>query len=194
MKQEKQDRRSRRTRHLVTKAMAELLQEKRYEDITVRDILDRADIGSSTFYAHYFDKEDVQASLIQQLFEQLLQQLLRRNGKQEVVPSLELFQHVQQNVEPLQALIPGRFGETFWEVAERTMSQMIEQSLKSTAGSKHSCSVPPPVVAHYLATTFLALLKWWLIADMPYSPEQMDEFFQQLVLPGRWATGENKSE
>ena len=194
MKQEKQDRRSRRTRHLVTEAMAELLQEKRYEDITVRDILDRADIGSSTFYAHYFDKEDVQASLIQQLFAQLLQQLLRRSGKQEVVPSLELFRHVQQNVQQIQALIPGRFGETFWEVAERTMSQMIEHSLKSTRGSNHSCSVPPPVVAHYLAAAFLTLLKWWLIADMPYSPEQMDEFFQHLALPGRWATVENKSE
>jgi AcrR family transcriptional regulator len=194
VKQEKQDRRSRRTRQLVTEAMVELLQEKRYEDITVRDILDRADIGSSTFYAHYFDKEDVQASLIQQLFEQLLQQLLLRSGKQEVVPSLELFRHVQQHVQQIQALIPGRFEETFWEVAERTMSQMIEQSLKSTRGSKYSCSVPAPVVAHYLAATFLTLLKWWLIADMPYSPEQTDEFFQQLALPGRWATGENKSE
>jgi AcrR family transcriptional regulator len=174
--------------------MAELLQEKRYEDITVRDILDRANIGSSTFYAHYFDKEDVQASLIQQLFEQLLQQLLRRSGKREVVPSLELFQHVQQNFQQIQALMPGRFGETFWGVAESTMSQMIEQSLKSTRGLKHSGSVPLPVVARYLAATFLTLLKWWLIADMPYSPEQMDEFFQQLALPGRYATGENKSE
>jgi AcrR family transcriptional regulator len=193
VKQEKQDRRSRRTRQLVTEAMAELLQEKRYEDITVRDILDRADIGSSTFYAHYFDKEDVQASLIKQLFEQLLQQLLRRSGKREVVPSLELFRHVQQNVEQLQVLVRSRSGETLWEVVESTMSQMIEQSLKSTIGSKRFYSVPPSVVAHYLAATFLTLLKWWLIADMPYSPEQMDEFFQQLALPGRWATGENKS-
>lgn len=192
MKQEKQDRRSRRTRQLVTEAMAELLQEKRYEDITVRNILDRADIGSSTFYAHYFDKEDVQASLIQQLFEQLLQQLLRRSGKREVVPSLELFRHVQQNVQRIQALVRSRSGETLWEVVERTMSHMIEDTLPGAAGSKRF--VPPPIVAHYLAGTFLTLLKWWLSADMPYSAEEMDEFFQQLALPGRWATGENQSE
>jgi hypothetical protein len=62
---------------------------------------------------------------------------------------------------------------------------MIEQSLQITTGSKHSRSVPPsPIVAHYLAGTFLTLLKWWLTADMPYSPEEMDEFFQQLALPG----------
>lgn len=192
MKQEKQDRRSRRTHQLVTGAMAELLQEKRYEDITVRDILDRANIGSSTFYAHYFDKEDVQASLIKQLFEQLLQQLLRRSGKREIVPSLELFRHVQQNVLQFQALVGSRSGEALWKVVENTMSQMIEEELPSTTGSKRF--VPSPIVAHYLAGTFLTLLKWWLIADMPYSPEQMDEFFQQLALPSRWATGENKSE
>ena len=193
MKQEKQDRRSQRTRHLVTSAMAALLQEKRYEDITVRDILDRANIGSSTFYAHYFDKEDVQASLLKQVFEQLLQQLVRRSGKQEVIPSLELFQHVQQNVQQLRVLVHSRSGETFWKVAEGTMSQMIEQSIKSTPDSKRSRSVPPPVVAHYLAGTFLTLLRWWLVADMSYSPEEMDEFFQQLALPGRWAIVENKS-
>jgi AcrR family transcriptional regulator len=174
--------------------MAELLQEKRYEDITVRDIIDRAGIGSSTFYAHYFDKEDVQASLLKQIFEQLLQQPLRGSGKQEVVPSLELFQHVQQNIQQIQALARGRSGENLWKVVENTMSQMIEQSLKSTMSSKHSRSVPPPIVARYLAGTFLTLLKWWLITDMPYSPQQMDEFFQQLALPDRWATSENKSK
>jgi len=194
VKQEKQDRRSQRTRHLVMSAMTELLQEKRYEDITVRDILDRANIGSSTFYAHYFDKEDVQVSLLKQMFEQLLQQLLLRSGKQEIIPSLELFQHVQQNVPQLQALVHNRSGEAFWKVAERTMSQMIEQSLKSIPGSKHSYPAPTPLVAHYLAATFLTLLKWWLTADMPYSPEEMDEFFQELALPGRWTTIEHKSK
>jgi AcrR family transcriptional regulator len=71
------------------------MQEKRYAEITVRDILDRAGIGSSTFYTHYFDKEDVQSSLLEQVFEQLFQQLLQRNGRQGIVPSLELFQHIQ---------------------------------------------------------------------------------------------------
>ena len=194
MKQEKQDRRSQRTRHLVISAMVELLQEKRYDDITVRNILDRANIGSSTFYAHYFDKDDVQASLLKQIFEQLLQQLLQRSGKQEVVPSLELFQHVQQNIQRLQVLEHSRSEETFWKVAENTLIQMIEQSLQNIPGSKYARSVPPPVVARYLAATLLALLKWWLTNDRPYSLEEMDEFFQQLALPGRWATVESKDE
>jgi AcrR family transcriptional regulator len=62
MKQHKQDRRSQRTYHLVRTAMMALLLEKRYDAITVQDILDRADIGRSTFYTHFYDKEDVLVS------------------------------------------------------------------------------------------------------------------------------------
>jgi len=182
MKQEKQDRRSQRTRQLVSSALAELLQEKRYEDITVRDILERANIGSSTFYAHYFDKDDAQAALLQELLERLLQQLLHRSGKQEVVPSLELFEHIQQNSQQLQALVRSRSGEALWKVVEKTMSQMIEQALPSATSSP----MPASLVAHYLTTVFLTLLKWWLAEDMSYSPQQMHAFYQQLALPERW--------
>jgi hypothetical protein len=49
-------------------------------------------------------------------------------------------------------------------------------------------------MAQYLAGAFLNLLKWWIEAEMPYSPEQMDEIFQQLALPGVWATIERKSK
>jgi AcrR family transcriptional regulator len=63
VKQHKQDRRSQRTYHLVTTALLALLAEKRYEAITVQDILERANIGRSTFYSHYYDKEDVLQSI-----------------------------------------------------------------------------------------------------------------------------------
>jgi len=48
------------------------------------------------------------------------------------------------------------------------------------------------VVAQYLAGAFLNLLKWWVEAEMPYPPEQMDAMFQQLALPGVWAMLEGK--
>jgi Transcriptional regulator C-terminal region len=54
--------------------------------------------------------------------------------------------------------------------------------------------VPLAVMAQYLAGAFLNLLKWWIEAEMPYSPEQMDEIFQQLALPGVWATIERKGK
>jgi AcrR family transcriptional regulator len=97
MKQDKQDRRSQRTRRLVILAMTDLLREKRYDAITVQDLLDWADIGRSTFYAHYFDKEDVLASVVEQQLELFGQQLSQRDAGQGIIPSLELFRHVQEH-------------------------------------------------------------------------------------------------
>ena len=53
----KQDRRSQRTRHLLSAAFVELLREKGYSAITVSDIIERANVGRSTFYSHFHDKE-----------------------------------------------------------------------------------------------------------------------------------------
>jgi AcrR family transcriptional regulator len=194
MKLEKQDRRSRRTRHLVQSALMELLLEKRYEAITVRDILDRAGIGSSTFYAHYFDKEDVQTVLIEQMLGQLSKPISQNTARPGLLPSLALFRHIQEHSQHFQALVRGHAEEKVWKVAQTTLSRTIEQALASTYAEKRSPSVPLAVVAQYLAGAFLSLLKWWIETEMPSSPERMDEIFQQLALPGVWTTIEGKSE
>ncbi len=194
MKQDKQDRRSQRTHRLVNSAMLELLFEKHYDTITVQDILDRAGIGRSTFYAHYFDKEDVLASIAEQMLETFSQQFSQRDGGQGVVPSLELFRHVQQNHQYFQAMLRGHTGEVLWELAQTALSRTIEQVLSTASAEKRPPSVPLDVVSQYLAGSFLSLLKWWLKSEMPYTPEQMESIFQQLALPGVWATIEGKSE
>jgi AcrR family transcriptional regulator len=196
VKQDKQDRRSLRTRHLVHAALMELMLEKRYEAITVRDILDRAGIGSSTFYTHYFDKEDVYTDLFEQIFQHLLHSLSQKPAEQEILPSLVLFQYIQEHSQHarFQALVRGHAEEKMWEVLRTTLSRNIEQTLASASAEEYSPAVPLAVVAQYLAGSFLNLLTWWIEAEMPYSPEQMDEMFQQLALPGVWATIGKKSK
>ncbi len=195
MKQDKQDRRSLRTRHLVHSALMELMLEKRYEAITVRDILDRAGIGSSTFYTHYYDKEDVHTDLVEQMLQWLLHSLSQKSAKQEILPSLALFQHIEEHSQHVrfQALVRGHAEEKMWEMLRAMLSRNIEQALASASAEKRSSSFPLPVVDQYLAGAFLNLLKWWIEAEMPYSPKQMDEMFQQLAFSGVWATIEGKS-
>src|SRR5262245_34264849 len=118
MKQDKRDRRSQRTRQLVLSATLDLLFERRYDEITVQDILDRANIGRSTFYTHYFDKQDVLTSIVEQQIELLSQQLGERGAEQTLIPSLELFQHVQRHEQYFRAMLRGEAGEAFWEAAQ----------------------------------------------------------------------------
>lgn len=188
MKQHKQDRRSQKTYHLVNSALMALLLEKRYDAITVQDILDRADIGRSTFYTHYYDKEDVLESVTEQMLNTFSQQIQQTGAGYELLPSLELFRHTQQMHQHFQVLLKGQSGEMLMKTAQALLSRNIEQSLASACAGKRSSSIPLTVVSQYLAGAFLNLLKWWLEAEMPYSPEQMDEIFRQLALPGVRAT------
>src|SRR3954466_4722486 len=71
VKSQKEDRRSRRTRQLLGDALVELMLEKHFESITVQDILDRADVGRSTFYAHYTDKESLLLSQIEHIIHEM---------------------------------------------------------------------------------------------------------------------------
>ena len=48
-----QDRRITKTRKAIYQAFLHLLNEKDYDIITVQEIIDRADVGRSTFYSHY---------------------------------------------------------------------------------------------------------------------------------------------
>lgn len=194
MKQDKQDRRSQRTRNLVNSAMLALLSEKRYDAITVQDILDRAGIGRTTFYSHYFDKEDVHASLMEEMLERMSRQLSERHRAQGIVPSLELFQHIHQDHKHFQAMTGGPTAERLWETMQMVLSKTIERDLRSARESKNPPAIPLKVVASYLAGAFLNLLKWWLKSGMPYTPEEMDEIFRQLAMPGVWATLDSKSK
>jgi AcrR family transcriptional regulator len=188
VKQQKADRRSQRTHRLVSSAFAELLVEKPYEEILVQDILDRANIGRTTFYAHYFDKEDVLNSIVELELELLTRQISHAAAKQRVVPSLELFEHAYHSEnQQFRALMRSRAGEFLWEALQAALCRAIEPTLCTLSAERRSPSIPLPVVSEYLAGAFLTLLKWWVAADMPYPPEQMESIFQQLALPGVWA-------
>ena len=193
MKQQKQDRRSQRTIRLINAAMIDLLSEKRYTDISVQDILDRADVGRSTFYTHYYDKEDVFEGIAEQILASFNQQFQQAEAGQ-LLPALELFRHVQEEHRLFQNLLGGQGEEMIWKAVQTILSRNIEQSLVSMLGGERPPSVPLAVMAQYLAGAFFNLLKWWIEAEMPYSPERMDEIFQQLALPGVRATTEKKSE
>ena len=54
-----EDRRVQRTRALLLSALLDLIVEQGYEEITVQDIVDRANVGRSTFYAHFLDKREL---------------------------------------------------------------------------------------------------------------------------------------
>jgi AcrR family transcriptional regulator len=184
MKTQKQDRRSERTRRLLSEALFSLMLERRYADLTVQDILDRANVGRSTFYAHYWDKDDLLTSQIEGIIEALSRQVGAALGDgTTLLPSLGLFQHVYEQTRLYPALVRGHAIELFQRALRVLLSKRVERQLCGMLPAS-ATEMARTMAAQAVVGTFLALLQWWVENEMPLPPEEMDAYFRQLVLPG----------
>lgn len=182
------DRRSQRTRQAISAALVALMGEKRYDKITVQDIIDRANVGRSTFYAHYQDKEDLLIGEVERVLDLFGQHAgYDATGGPRMLSTLEVFRHVQAHQRLYEALGWGRGVDLLFTKAHRALARSIEESLRALAPAAQPPTVPLPILADYLAGALVTLLKWWLDNELPYPPERMETIFQQLVLPGVWA-------
>jgi AcrR family transcriptional regulator len=179
----KDDRRSRRTRRLVTAAMAELLLERPFDEITVQAILDRADVGRSTFYQHFRDKLDVIDAVAAEMVEGAT-----AGGAGGLPPSLpiaELFRHAAERYKSLRAMLDVPGNDVFWRESQAAWAAAIEASIAAGLGRQRA-GVPPAVAAQFITGAAVAVLKWWLREGMPYPPEQIASMVESLVpQPGR---------
>lgn len=193
MKTQKTDRRSMRTQRLLGEALIALLLEKHYDDITVQDILDRANIGRSTFYEHYWDKEDLLTSEIERVID-LLDQHIATSSQHPAVflPSLALFQHVQEQQRLYRALLRGQGIQALLRVKGiQIVTQAFQDLLRTRVetrlrgeGEKEGSDELLAAVASYVVGAFMSLMQWWLETEMAWSPERMDALFRDLILPG----------
>jgi AcrR family transcriptional regulator len=176
----KNDRQSQRTRQVIGDAFLELMMEKGYRTVSIKDIIQRANVGRSTFYVHYADKDELFESQLNRMVEMLIENtpedVMERNP---FFPSLGLFQHVQQQWK-LYKLLSWETGNSLHiHHLQKFISERIEKRL---VAGEQTYEIPLPVIANFLAGSLLSLLKWWLDSKMIYSPEQMDAMYRKLAL------------
>jgi AcrR family transcriptional regulator len=184
------DRRSRRTRRMLGEALVALMLEKRYDAITVQEIIDRANVGRSTFYAHYLDKEDLLQHQVAEVVQSIDRHMDISAGGNRIVPSIELFRHLRDSQALIRALVRGRAMETVLKTMRAHLSSNISERLAQRLPQGAEPALQLPLVAHYVAGAMLTMFDWWLERDMQDTPEEIDAYFAQLVGPGvRSATG-----
>lgn len=191
MKNEKVDRRVQRTRELLSQALMSLIVEKGYEAITVQNIIDRANLGRSTFYAHYQDKEDLLMSGLEEVVHNLMRGMEKAASatqgtasNRRILSVLPMFTHAQEQYDLHKAIIAGRGVDVILKAIQKHLSLHLEEELARRLPAGQTPTIPLNVVAYHLAGTLLNLLIWWLEQNMPYPPERMDEIFQELAMPG----------
>jgi AcrR family transcriptional regulator len=188
MKKKVSDRRINRTRKSLQDALVELILEQGYEKITVQDVIERANVGRSTFYAHFQDIDDLLLSHFDLIQEQLDQEALDAQDAPAQNPwnlTLLLFQHGQKQRKLYTALMGGERGSNLiLERIDRFFLTLIKEHLLLQFSNTDQIKLPLDVLTHYIVNSLASLLIWWLTHDLSYSAEQMNNMFWELIEHG----------
>ena len=179
------DRRISRTRRSLQDALVALILEKGFEKVTVQDIIDHANVGRSTFYAHFQSIDDLLLSQFEEV-QQRFDQHLRGQAAADEHPwelTLLMFQHAQSQHPLYKALFGGRGGNIMLAHINRYFSELIKEHLIRQLTDRKD-KVPSEILVHYIVSSMMALLIWWLDHDLPYTAEQMNNMFRELTEHG----------
>ena len=175
---------------MLQKAHISLILEKGYEAITVEDICDAANVGRSTFYAHYTSKDDLRRSGL----ENLRRLLVDRQKNALATPgdirdrslgfSLTMFEHARDHIELYRALVGGRGGAVALGTIRQILSDLVRNELAATADRNTADVIPRELVVQYVVGAYMAVMTWWLDGGAELPPQRIDAMFRRLATAG----------
>ena len=181
------DQRVQRTRKLLHDALASLVHEKPYDDIVVQEILACADVGRSTFYTHYRDKDDLLERGIRDLLRIDARPSARWTSAAERLLrfSMPFLQHVEryqeQGVLPIDANAAAAIHDHLRRVLESALADELRMEVRHRSAARAN-DVPANLLARHVAGTFVLTLGWWL-EHPTRSARDVDAHFRALVVP-----------
>lgn len=182
-----EDRRTQKTREAIQESLYSLMLEKQYSKITIQDIIDRANVGRSTFYSHFNTKDELLMHSIKSLLEMLNNYIIsyveNLGERTSLLPVVELFEHIKENSRIIKGLIRSESSGIFFDQIQIYWNKTIEDYLTSKLPVEKKPKVPIAILTNHITSSFISMLKWWLDHKMLYSPSEMEQYFQELVNP-----------
>lgn len=181
----KTDRRVQRTRERLQKALIELISERRYDALTIQDIVDRANVGRTTFYLHFSNKDELFITCHEAIVNEFQFGSLYHLSREELLspkapPGLiAAYRHLEDARALLSPIFQGKDSQLLLRRIRERSAQHIEVSLRAAFAQVDS-AFPIDVLANYLAGAQIALMQWWLEKRRPHTPEKVAESFHRL--------------
>jgi AcrR family transcriptional regulator len=185
---ESKDRRVRRTHKLLGDALIELALEKEYDEITIQEITDRADVGYRTFFRHYADKDELLQDVISSVREEMrllmepppIEILMNPNLQADELPdgqiTVGLFNHVKENSNLYRVFLFSNRGLV------QPLKGVAIQEFRRNYAKQVNTEIPFEIIANHIVASMVTLVRWWLENDMPYTPEEMGKYAFRLII------------
>jgi AcrR family transcriptional regulator len=183
------DRRVARTRAMLHDALLSLLEKKAYETITAEDICARANVGRSTFYAHYTSKDDLMRSGLKQLRELLLDRqrdaaVPRDETRQGLSFSLTMFEHARDHMHLHRTLVGNRGGAIAFGMIRQMLGDLVRGELAADTVENSKDAMPRELIVQFVVGAYMAVVTWWLEGGARLAPQQIDGVFRRLATEG----------
>ena len=185
-----------RTKESIKNALIELLEEKGFESITVKDITTRAKINRGTFYSHYQDKYDLMAKCAEDLVKEMENKILKNIPK--VIADLEnstpntiplpflvpFIEFLNQNRGFMKAMLGPNGDVTFQSKLKMFMRKALFESNKNTVFKREGLLVPPEYLVSYIASAHIGVIQEWLNSDRDESPQEIARIISTMTING----------
>ena len=184
------DRRQKKTRDAIFSAFAELLSQKHYNQISVQEIIDAANVGRTTFYAHFETKDYLLKSLCEELFRHIIDTAMGLPhghyhyscGSKTDSVFLHLVRHLQENDRNILELLSSENNEIIMKYFKTNLRTLIVTQY-AEKGLLKSAALPEDYLVNHIASSFVETIDWWLSRGMKETPEVITEYFLGVIEP-----------
>lgn len=189
------DRRVQRTRQALHHALIMLILEKGYDAVTVQDIIDKANVGRSTFYAHFVGKEDLLRAGLTELGK-MLREHQRKSLAAPGSPGgrclgfvLPLFEHAQDHADVYRAIVGKRSGAVVMGRLREVLEELVRDDLKALAVRNAPGDIPHGAMIQFIVGALMSILTWWIEHKPKMPATEAVSIFQRLILPTLASSG-----
>jgi AcrR family transcriptional regulator len=192
----KDDRRIQRTRKVLRESMLQLILDRGYDDISIQDVTDKANLGRATFYLHYREKDDLLADVMRLQFEEFVAvappTISPKTKTVDPKRVQQLFDFAESRYDLFRIMMIGKGSM----VASRYLQQAIRDGYSLEIDRIQEVygvvpTIPRSFIENYYAGALISLIFWWLDNDMPFSSAEMADMYMKvsanvtaMVLPG----------
>lgn len=184
------DRRQQKTRTAIFSAFTSLLAEKSYSKITVQEIIDAANVGRTTFYAHFETKDDLLKELCEELFGHIIGSAmdcththgLYSDGSAPESVFCHLLQHLQKNDKNIITLLSCESSEMFLRFFKDSLNELVRSQFINQ-NRKANTDIPEDFLINHISGSFVEMVLWWIKGHRKQTPEDLDRYFRAVIEP-----------
>lgn len=184
------DRRQQKTRKAIMEAFTRLLFRENYNKITIQEIIDEANVGRTTFYAHFETKDDLLKELCQELFGHVIDSAMDRShthglyseGSAPTSVFCHLLQHLNENQNNILGLLSCESNEIFLRYFKDSLNELVQSQL-SAWDCRNRTMLPEDFLINHISSSFVETILWWIKGGRKQSPIELDKYFRAVIEP-----------